>query len=914
MPDDRDRPTEPTRPVRGDAAERLRQFTLLAPGSEFAGRYRIEARIGGGGAGEVYRALDGLSGARVALKVLFPRGEDPRTLARVRRELRLVRGLSHPGIVRIHDIGEHAGLLYLVMELLEGETLRERMARARLAHGDVLAIFEQVLDALAAAHAAGVVHRDVKPGNIVLTRTAGPAGAKHGAGAAAPEHAVLLDFGLARADDERALTRTGDFLGTPEYVAPEQARAEKNVGPPADVYSAGIVLWEMIAGRPPFEGNSQVEILMAHAQRPLPPPRRALAAAPGWLRDLAAWMLEKDPARRPADAGVALAFLRRRQRAPLGRRWRAAGWARGGAARRTALAGCVLLLAAALAGAALLPVGVKIDGREITARSLVRLPIRRAEADLPLHHAAPRFGPFRFLAGLAHGSQTPRDLPYLARFDALSGELAPITFSAPEPLAATCSTVFPQLTCHYSATQLCELPGAPAIASRTVAAIFTHLFHYTSLLVVFDERGTVMLWLPFAGAVFEPVVVPGVGPGEPPLLVVPVEFHDLGQRLGVIAIPLLPNNGNLMGEIQAPPYDLPVRGIVTRRPLYATFAPEGRYAGALLERDGRVVLQRFDSGTLAFDGRTLVPLDGPDVASGGASGGPFDPAAWLAAQRRLLVELEQASRLSAQGLPAEGAQALEAFARGPGLAPSQRGTALGLAAVLRRRAGDLPAALADARAAREAEPQIVGHQRLIIDALARTGTWTDVEREFLSFDFGPRSAQEVQVDAATAALLLGRANKAEAMIGLQLGGPLNPREENGDGAFLQALLALEQGAPDRVEALLSPLPWARSYRPVALAAAIAAALRPSFDPALARHWIDAFRTGCGLADDAPIVAVEALVAARAGTPGPTETQLADALARQDAAGREHLLELLFARWAHRLSDEARKAGTATVSR
>jgi hypothetical protein len=910
---DPERRTEQTRPVGGEAAERLRQFTLLAPGSQFAGRYRIEARIGGGGAGEVYRAFDELSQATVAIKVLFPRGDDPQPLERLRRELRLVRGLSHPGIVRIHDIGEHGGLLFLVMDLLEGETLRARLQRGPLPPDEAAALLAQVLEALAAAHAAGVVHRDVKPGNILLARGAGsPAAAGTGADGAA--RAVLLDFGLARGGDAPGMTRTGAFLGTPEYVSPEQARGEKSIGPAADVYSAGIVLWEALAGRPPFEGDSQVEILMAHARRPLPPPRRALPAAPGWLRDLAAWMLEKDPARRPADAGAALAFLRRRQRASLGRRWRAAGRARGATARRAALAGCVLLLAAALAAAALLPVGVRIDGREITARSLVRLPIRRAEADLPLHHTTPRFSSFRYLAGLMREPQTPRDVPYLARFDALSGELAPITFSAPEPLAATCSSVFPQLTCHYSATRMCELPGAPALASRTVAAIFTHLFHYPNLLVVFDERGTVMLWLPFAGAVFEPVVVPGAAQGELPLLVVPVEFHDLGQRLGVIAIPLLPNNGNLMGEFHAPPYDLPVRGIVSQRPMYATFAPEGRYADAVLERDGRVVLQRSGGGTLAFDGRTLVPLDGPDVAAGGASGGPFDPAAWLAAQRRLLEELEQTSRLSAQGWPAEGAQSLEAFARGPGLAPSQRGTALGQAAVLRRRAGDLPAALADARAAREAEPRIIGHQRLIIDALARTGTWADVEREFLSFDFGTVSVQEVQVDAATAALLLGRADKARTMIGLQLGGPLNPREENGDGAFLQALLALEAGAPDRVEALLAPLPWGRSYRPVALAAAIAAALRPGFDPALARHWIDAFRSGCGLSDDAPIVAVEALVAARSGTPGPTEAQLADALARQDAAGREHLLELLFARWAHRLADEARRSGTATVKR
>ena len=539
MPDDRDRPTEPTRPVRGDAAERLRQFTLLAPGSEFAGRYRIEARIGGGGAGEVYRALDELSGTRVALKVLFPRGEDPRTLERLRRELRLVRGLSHPGIVRIHDIGEHAGLLYLVMELLEGETLRERMARARLAPGDVLAFFEQVLDALAAAHAAGVVHRDVKPGNIVLTRTAGPAGAEHGAGAAAPEHAVLLDFGLARADDERALTRTGDFLGTPEYVAPEQARAEKNVGPPADVYSAGIVLWEMIAGRPPFEGNSQVEILMAHAQRPLPPPRRALAAAPGWLRDLAAWMLEKDPARRPADAGVALAFLRRRRRAPLGRRWRAAGRARGGAARRTALVASVLLLAAALAGAALLPVRASADDRFVTIRSALGIRLRTVETPfLAMRPTSLRDGlrgVGRFLVGQMRDPLTPRDAPALLTLETWGGDPVAVRFT-PDVEAKTCRTVFPGLSCSYGLSCLVRIPESIVPGPPAFVAILTHLVEYTNLLVVFDARGVVHSWLPFAGAIQDPLFLPaGDDPSQPALLIASVEFHDLGQRLGILA-------------------------------------------------------------------------------------------------------------------------------------------------------------------------------------------------------------------------------------------------------------------------------------------------------------------------------------------------------------------------------------------
>ena len=906
MTRDPERRTEQTHPVAGEAAERLRQFTLLAPGSLFAGRYRIEARIGGGGAGEVYRAFDELSQATVAIKVLFPRGDDPQPLERLRRELRLVRGLSHPGVVRIHDIGEYGGLLYLVMDLLQGETLRVRLKQGPLPPGEAAVVLEQVLEGLAAAHAAGVVHRDVKPGNILLVHGGGGPGAG-GSATDSAGRAVLLDFGLARGGDAPGMTRTGAFLGTPEYVSPEQARAEKNVGPAADVYSAGIVLWEMLAGRPPFEGDSQVEVLMAHAQRPLPPPRRALAAAPGWLRDLAAWMLEKDAARRPADAGVALAFLRRRRRAPLVRRWRAAGRARGGTARRAAAVLVVLLLAAALAAAALLPARIEVRANEIQRRSLAGVAWPPVSAPFATARDVARVGLFRYALGLPHRPETPRDAPYMALFDSLRGEFAPFEPALWDPLGVICRNAFAGFSCDYSVTRLAALPGAPNLGEPTFAAIYTHLHEYPNLLVVFDAVGQPLLWLPSAGAVRNPVLLPAGGdPDGLPLLLVPIEFHDLGQRMGLLALPLLRDEGALVGEAQAPPYDLPVHEMFPQKPVFVTFTPFGRYGPIALEPGGRARLLPDGSAPLTFDARTGVPLDGPDA--------PDDPAAWLAAQRRLLELLEVAASRGAANQVGSGAETLERYAAEPDLSPSQRGTALGFAAVLRRRTGELDRALADTRAALEVEPEILGHRRMLIDLLARTAGWSATWQAFESFRGGKLPEQELRGGLVAAALLLGRTTEARTLVRLWYGGTMGPEDVQAEKALYQSLLALETGDFAGVESLLAPLPWAGEYSQASLAGAIAAVQRDPLDPAAVARWIEAARTGCGVKVEAPLVAVEALLAARTGRPGPSEAQLADALARQDAAGREHLLELLFARWARRLADESRKPGTATARR
>ena len=566
--------------------------------------------------------------------------------------------------------------------------------------------------------------------------------------------------------------------------------------------------------------------------------------------------------------------------------------------RRIALVASLLVLGGALAAATLLPAAVEVQGRAIRATNRFGLPTRSAQAPSSIIPSAPRIDSRRFLAGLMREPGMPREAPSLAVFDGLSGTLTPLPFSR-DVLGVTCDTVFPRLSCDYGLSKLVAVPDEPGFGIPRFAAVYTHLLEHSNLLVVFDGSGTALAWLPFAGAIQKPVFLPARGdPPHPPLLVASVEFHDLGQRLGIVALPLTFNGTPVVGAFEAPPYDLPVHDTIARRPEYVTFAPVGRYAEASVGPDGRLQLARSDGPPLAFDARSGVPLDGPDA--------PRDPTAWLAAQGRLLEVLEQAARHGAAGLPGEGASLLERFADAEARAPSQRGTALGLAAALRRRTGELDQALEDARKARAEEPELLGHQRLLIDLLARSGSWSQVQQALLSFDLGARSAQDLPADAVAAALMLRRAAEARQIMEKAMGAPLRPDERQVGNALFQALLALEEGAPERVEALLAPVPWASEYSQVALVGAIAAALRDPFDPEAVARWEGAARTGCGVSVAAPLVAVDALVAARTGQPGPTEAQLADALARQDAAGREHLVELLLARWAHRLADEAAK--------
>jgi len=259
-------------------------------------RYRLEGELGQGGMATVYLAHDLKHGRKVAVKVFHP--ELARTLGvdRFLREIQLAAQLHHPHIVSLIDSGEADGLLYYLMPFVDGETLRARLNReGRLALGDAVRIGREVADALAYAHRRGVVHRDIKPENILL----------------AEGHAFVADFGIARALDTAAeqLTQTGFALGTPAYMAPEQALGERAVDGRADLYALGCVLYEVLTGQPPFTGATHQAILVKRFTDPTPRVQARRPDAPDWLDGLLIRTMAQEPAERPASADAFAAEL-----------------------------------------------------------------------------------------------------------------------------------------------------------------------------------------------------------------------------------------------------------------------------------------------------------------------------------------------------------------------------------------------------------------------------------------------------------------------------------------------------------------------------------------------------------------------------------------------------------------------------
>jgi eukaryotic-like serine/threonine-protein kinase len=250
-----------------------------------ASRYRLDSRIAGGGMGEVWRAIDMVLGRPVAVKLLRPEyAQHPETLARFRAEARHAAALSHPAIAQVYDYGDTGDghPPFLVMELVDGPPLTRVLADGPLDPAVVLDIVAQVAAGLAAAHAAGVLHRDIKPGNLLV-----------GAGGAVK----ITDFGISYAAGSAPLTRTGTVIGTPGYLAPERL-AGAGAGPSGDVYSLGMVAYQCLSGGLPFTGTA-VEIALAHQHQPLPPLPMSVPTDVAVLVDS---MTAKDPAMRPSGA------------------------------------------------------------------------------------------------------------------------------------------------------------------------------------------------------------------------------------------------------------------------------------------------------------------------------------------------------------------------------------------------------------------------------------------------------------------------------------------------------------------------------------------------------------------------------------------------------------------------------------
>jgi tetratricopeptide (TPR) repeat protein len=276
---------------------------VTAPASQpLAGRFVVEREVGRGGVGIVFRAHDSVSGQAVALKVIALPGVDAGEEARFRREGRVLAGLHHPNIVRVVAFGQlDEGQPYVAMEWLEGEDLAQRQRRAPLDLSRSLLVAAEVCDALAAAHAAGIVHRDVKPSNVLLEGS--------GPGKGNTFEVKLVDFGVATGGDAK-LTRTGAIVGTPAYMAPEQARGDGEVDTRADLYALGATLFEMITGRPPHVGPTPIAILARLVTTPAPRLSEVFLDAPARLDELMASLLATAPSERPASAADVARELR----------------------------------------------------------------------------------------------------------------------------------------------------------------------------------------------------------------------------------------------------------------------------------------------------------------------------------------------------------------------------------------------------------------------------------------------------------------------------------------------------------------------------------------------------------------------------------------------------------------------------
>src|SRR5579863_1721542 len=272
----------------------------LNPGSVLGGRYEILQMLGEGGMGAVYKARDRELDRYVALKIIRPElANQPEVLRRFKQELILARKVTHKNVIRIFDLGEADGIKFISMDFIEGQDLRSLLnQKGKLSPEEATAIMLQVCQALDAAHAEGVVHRDLKPQNIMID---------------AQGRTTVMDFGIARSMELTGMTQTGALIGTPEYMSPEQAKGQE-VDARSDLFTLGIIFYELLTGKTPYVSDTVVATLLKRTQERARPPSQLEPTLPRYLNDLVVHCLEIDPRDRYQTASEVLADLEAQRR------------------------------------------------------------------------------------------------------------------------------------------------------------------------------------------------------------------------------------------------------------------------------------------------------------------------------------------------------------------------------------------------------------------------------------------------------------------------------------------------------------------------------------------------------------------------------------------------------------------------